>query len=246
MAFDTTARGQLRIDCVLCPVQRCLGRTGNGEEVEAWQEALLPRRAVMPGGAALFNTGDKQCNVYSVRGGCLKAYTVDADGNERIRGFYFPGDLVGLDALGGGYHLSTAVAVVPSQVCAAPLEQLKRLMGRQPQLAQRVVEQTSRELALALALSGDFSAEQRLAAFLLHMRERLGGETLHLPMSQRDIGDYLRLATETVCRTLKGFERRGWLTVSARQIRLRDAGALRRLAQAVVLPNADRDWAQAA
>ena len=71
-----------------------------------------------------------------------------------------------LDALGGGVCLSTAVAVVPSQVCVAPIADLLGLMTRMPIVAMRVMEQTSRELALSLAIAGEYTAEQRLAAFL--------------------------------------------------------------------------------
>lgn len=223
-------------DCALCPVQTCLARCGSPEQTDAWIEILSPRMAVMPGAGALFNAGDRLRAVFSVRGGCIKAFTVDADGNERIRGFYLPGDLIGLDALADGHCLATAAAVVPSQVCVAPLQEMKRLVRRQPELAQRLIEQTSRELAAALALSGDYSAEQRLAAFLLNMRERLGSQqTLRLPMAQRDIGNYLRLATETVCRTLKGFERRGWLSLEDKQLRFLDVRALYQMADAVGL-----------
>ena len=37
------------------------------------------------------------------------------------------------------------------------------------------------------------------------------GDTLRLPMSRRDIANFLRLATETVCRVLTRFEQKGWI-----------------------------------
>jgi CRP/FNR family transcriptional regulator len=235
MPFDATPTA-VNTDCLLCPVRNCLGRSVGTEPAAAWGEMLSPRMAVMPGAGALYHRGDRVRSIYSVRGGCLKTFTVDADGNERIRGFYLPGDLVGLDGLGGGVCLSTAAAVVPSQVCVAPLAELRQLMLRQPEVAQRMVEQTSRELALALAVSGDYSAEQRVAAFLLHLRQRTGGgEVLRLPMAQRDVGNYLRLATETVCRTLKGMERKGWLVLGERSIRFVKENQLSAAAEAVGL-----------
>jgi CRP/FNR family transcriptional regulator len=252
MAFDAfpsscQATGRAHSDCTLCPVQGCMARGGSPEQTAAWVEILSPRMAVMPGAGVLFGVGDRLRAVYSVRGGCIKAFTVDADGNERIRGFYLPGDLIGLDALGDGYCRATAAAVVPSQVCVAPLADLKRLSIRQPELAQRLIEQTSRELATALALSGDFSADERVAAFLLNMRERLGAEpAARLPMAQRDIGNYLRLATETVCRTLKGFERKGWLSLEDKHIRFLDVRALQHLAEPVGLCAAPAQFRHAA
>jgi CRP/FNR family transcriptional regulator len=239
MPFDA-APIQTHTDCLLCPVQSCLARQGSQEQAVAWSEVLAPRMAVMPGTGALYHRGDRLRALYTVRGGCIKTFTVDAEGNERIRGFYLPGDLVGLDSLGEGVCLSTAAAVVPSQVCVAPLADLRQLMLRQPEVAQRMMRQTSRQLAVALAGSGDYSAEQRVAAFLLHLRERTGAaEVLRLPMAQRDIGNYLRLATETVCRTLKNMERRGWIVLAERSVRFVQEQSLRAAADAVGLPRAE-------
>lgn len=219
----------LKADCLLCPVRSCLVHRDSGEQARGWSEMLAPRQALMPGDGALQRAGDRLDALYSVRGGCVKTYTVDAAGNERIRGFYFPGDIIGLDALGGGVCLSTAVAVVPSQVCVAPIADLQGLMTRMPIVAMRVMEQTSRELALSLAIAGEYTAEQRLAAFLLHLRGRIGfgiSGALRLPMAQRDVGNYLRLANETVCRTLKRFEQKGWIASTERGLKLLDEAAL--------------------
>lgn len=239
MPFDI-APAQISTDCLLCPVQGCLGRRGGEAQALAWGEMLAPRVAAMPGAGALYRTGDQLKSLYSVRGGCIKTFTLDAEGNERIRGFYLPGDLIGLDALGSGVCPSTAAAVVPSQVCVAPLVDLRQLMLRVPEMAQRMMDQTSRELALALAVSGDYSAEQRVAAFLMHMRERMGDpEILRLPMAQRDIGNYLRLATETVCRTLKGLERKGWIKLGERAVRIVVEQQLRAAAEPVGIPSTE-------
>ena len=222
-------------DCMLCPVRSCLGRLCAGDAASAWTEMLAPRFAAMPGARPLFLAGDRLQALYSVRGGCIKTFTLDAEGNERIRGFYLPGDLIGLDALHGARLRSTAVAVVPSQVCMAPLAGLQRVLDRHSEFSRHLMEQTSRELALTLSLSGNFSAEQRLAACLLYLQERMPSRDglLHLPMTQRDIGNYLRLATETVCRTLKSFEKKAWLRCEDHGIRILSAAPLFGIAEPV-------------
>lgn len=221
-----------RTDCLVCPVTSCLARTEHVEST-AWADALGPRQAVMPGAAPLFRLGERQLALYSVRGGCIKTATVDAEGNERIRGFFLPGEIIGLDALGAERHLSTATAVIPSQVCVAPMADMHRLLAGDPTLAQQLLERTSQQLALALALSGDFTAEQRLAAFLLHIERRLPHSQgrMRLPMPQRDIGSYLRLATETVCRTLKSFGQKGWISTEDRALRIVQRERLEALAE---------------
>jgi CRP/FNR family transcriptional regulator len=246
MPFDSapSRHTSVRNDCLICPVQSCLGRSG-GDAGDGWSATLAPRHAVIPGAPALFAAGDRLRSIYSVRAGCLKTYTVDSAGNEHIRGFHLPGDIIGLDAIHGGRCRSTVAAVVPSQVCVAPLAELGRALVASPQLAQRLTEAASRELALALAIGGAFIAEQRMAAFLMHMKGRLDSRDglLRLPMPQRDIGSYLRLATETVCRTLKQFVRDGLIVQEPRGLRIVDRKRLAALGEPVGLDGGLRDSA---
>jgi CRP/FNR family nitrogen fixation transcriptional regulator len=74
------------------------------------------------------------------------------------------------------------------------------------------------------------SAEQRVASFLLEMAGPASeGNTINLPMTRQDIGEYLGLSIETVSRTLAHLEATAAIEVHIRQIMLRDCSALRRL-----------------
>ena len=74
--------------------------------------------------------------------------------------------------------------------------------------------ESAREHMLLLARKG---AEEKIASFLLWLarrqRERGDDEPLSLPMTRRDIADYLGLTVETVSRTLRGLHRRGVITL---------------------------------
>lgn len=188
---------------------------------------------------ALYWSQDEFKNIYAVRSGCLKTYTVDGEGREHIRGFHLPGDLIGLDAIFAGRYPSSAVAVEPSEVCVIPYESLGRVVTDVPSLQRSMLELISKELCVSLALAGDFTAEQRIAAFLLHFYQRMKhrgmavGHSVQLPMPRRDVAGYLRLAIETVSRVLGRFEREGWIEVDLRDVTLQDMQALWTLAEPV-------------
>lgn len=224
-------------NCQICPASgHCMLGALPRQEAILWNQALMPHVPLSTVGKMLYETGGNADSIYTVRAGCLKAFTVDKEGNERVRGFYFPGDIVGLDALASGRYPATVVAVIPSQVCRVARGHVMELMQKAPTIARRLVERTSGELSRALALSGDYTADERVAAFILAMQERLPlGASLRLPMTRRDIANYLRLATETVCRALSRFELKGWIDASDREITLRNPGALHVLADPVGL-----------
>jgi CRP/FNR family transcriptional regulator len=75
-------------------------------------------------------------------------------------------------------------------------------------------------------------ARKRLAAFLLSLSTRaaLRGEStsdLRLPMSRTDIGNYLGITLETVCRELARLEQQGVISLHKRELTILDLPALR-------------------
>lgn len=186
-------------------------------------------------GEALFREGDPCRGILAVRTGTFKSVIAGLDGHEQVTGFQIAGDIVGLDGLAHGRHVSRAIALEDSEVVVLPYgsegrrdphhlgQLLPRLIGRE------LVRQ--QKLALLLAC---MSAEQRLASFLLNLSRRLqvrgysGGE-FHLRMSRGEIGSYLGLNLETVSRTFSLLQNRGWIDVSGRHVLLRDRAALVRM-----------------
>lgn len=237
MAFDlapATTAHRVTPDCARCPVQSCPARCA--DTADTWRDmvGLLP--SAMPGRGTMIEAGAPLSSLFTVRAGCVKSYTLDEQGNEHVRAFHFPGDLVGLDALGSARAPSAAQPVTASQVCAVPAAEVTRRLNSDAHLARHLLDKTREALGRAMALTGEFNADQRVAAFLVHVHARIGhGEVLRLPMSRRDIGSYVRLATETVCRVLTRFEQKGWLTCADKRITLHRLDALRELAEPVGL-----------
>jgi CRP/FNR family transcriptional regulator len=85
-------------------------------------------------------------------------------------------------------------------------------------------------------------AEERLAAFLLNLSQRLAARgylnnEFDLRMSRVEIGSYLGIQIETVSRMLSRFSEAGLIQIKQRHIKLIDMNGLYELAGS---PNPDR------
>jgi CRP/FNR family transcriptional regulator len=86
-----------------------------------------------------------------------------------------------------------------------------------------------------MLLLGGMRSEERVAAFLLNLTQRLQARgfspsSLVLRMTREEIGTYLGLRLETVSRCFSKFQTDGVLQVKDRQIQILDQAALQRLA----------------
>lgn len=212
----------------------CLPRTLEGGELQTVSDLTELKRRI-PAGAALFHAGDSLSAVYAVHSGTFKSVSVSRQGLEKVTGFHFPGELLGLDAIGRGVHRSHAFALEASQICVVPYEGLLQLARMMPALQHELMcalsNDISRDDGLVL-LMGIMSADQRLAGFLLGLSlrlQRLGyaPDRFVLRMTRVDIASYLGLTSETVSRTIWRFVRDGLIEVDRREVRLLDCARLK-------------------
>jgi CRP/FNR family transcriptional regulator len=113
------------------------------------------------------------------------------------------------------------------------------LASQVPGLQQHLFRLLSEDIGKAHFLAGDFTAEERMAAFLVVLSRRysargLSATRFRLTMARTDIANYLRLAAETVSRILKRFQEDGTIRVDRREIDLTDLDRLEDIARNVL------------
>lgn len=187
----------------------------------------------------LYLHGDTCEALYVVENGTFKSYLIDADGDVQITGFRFTGELLGLDALHDGKYHCTAIALEPSYVFRLPTGRLGEIAQTVPGLERellRLMSHRIREDEEHILLIAQKSAAERLATYLLylHRHEQRSAATpprLYLPMTRKDLADYLGLAVETVSRQLHELAQEGVISiVDRKQLLLLDADRLARIA----------------
>jgi CRP/FNR family transcriptional regulator, anaerobic regulatory protein len=190
-------------------------------------------------GAHVFREGDPFDAIAAVRAGTVKTYVVDPDGREHVLGFHLPGEVIGLNAIDGETYPCNAVALDTVMLCRFSFPRIAVLATRVPGLQRHLFRLLSRDIGRANLLAGDWSADQRMAAFLLGLSRRLAArgfspDRFALTMPRTDIANYLRLAPETVSRVLRRLQVDGVLEVDRREVELRDRARLEALAAPVL------------
>ncbi len=222
-----------KVSCKDCRLRKfCLAADLDVEELGMF-ECITQHRRSMERGTQLFHNGDSFETIYTVRTGSLKTYTVMPDGREHITGFYLPGDLIGLDAMGSRVHGSSAEALETTTLCMVPFNRLSVMQIKS--LQQRLLSLVSEQIQKRdqhIILLGKESADQRLAGLLVDLADRFkalgySAQQINLSMSRADIGNYLSLAVETVSRQFAKLRSLGLINVDRRKLRIDNLEKLR-------------------
>jgi CRP-like cAMP-binding protein len=174
-------------------------------------------------GKEIFGEGEDAQFVYKLVTGSVRVCKMLSDGQRHISCFHVPGDVFGLERT--ATHRMGAEAMEDSQVLMFRRSQVEHLIASDLNAAHQMLNVFISKLDDAEAQMfrlGRQSALQRVAAFLVEVEGRLGRRgSLELPMSRRDIGDYLGLSIETVSRSISQLQRRHALDkVEPRRIHL--------------------------
>lgn len=166
---------------------------------------------------------------YLLREGCVKLARVDAQGKEHIDWIYFPGELLGLEYLASPHPEMNLIAVKSSELCELSPVTLHQLLGNNDGFRTDFLQWVSTRFYYQKNFA-HYTAEQKVAAFLLMIVERLATnitETWTFPFGRELMATYLGLAPETVSRILQAFQQAHWLALEGRNCQILDFAALK-------------------
>jgi CRP/FNR family transcriptional regulator len=230
------------VNCSNCRLSSlCLPLALETEDIDKLDD-IVQRGKPLQKGEHLYQEGGAFSSVYAVRSGAVKAYRVTDDGREQVTGFYFPGEILGMDGIAKNSHACSARALETSAVCEIPFSSLEELSAKMPTLQRHFFQLMSREITedqQLITLLSKNTAEERIAALMLSIsarnaRRKLSPSRFRLPMSRIDIGNYLGLTVETVSRVFSRLQKLDILEVSNKEINILDVHALQDIANVIV------------
>ena len=200
-------------------------------------DSVLSTTRKVKRGEVLYRTNDQFNSIYTVRAGCFKTVVTHRDGEEQVTGFQLTGETLGLDGVFAEQHNCDAIALEDSEASVIRFALLvslcREVSSMQHHLLRLMSGEIVRESGLLLML-GTMSAEQRVAAFLLDISDRMKSHgysprEFNLRMTRQEMGSYLGIKLETVSRMFSKLQKRGFVDVQGKEIRIVDRLGLSRM-----------------
>ncbi|MEF1362001.1 helix-turn-helix domain-containing protein [Neisseria gonorrhoeae] len=229
MASHNTTH-QMKTLCSSCSLRELCLPVGLLPNEFSQLDAVIRQSRRLKKGEYLFRAGGAFTSLFAIRSGFFKTTVASQDGRDS-------GELIGMDGICSYVHSCDAVALENSEVCELPFTHIEELGQNIPSLRTHFFRMISREIVRdqgVMLLLGNMRAEERIAAFLLNLSQRLysrgfAANDFILRMSREEIGSYLGLKLETVSRTLSKFHQEGLISVEHKHIKILNLQVLKKM-----------------
>mgnify|MGYP003754241275 CR=1 FL=1 len=230
---------QVKVACSNCNLRElCMPLGLSQDDMHKLDELVFSRRRVARG-QPLYRAGEAFGSLYAIRTGFFKTSVSNEEGRDHVTGFQMAGEILGLDGMATDRHACDAIALEDAEVCIMPFGKMEELSREVKALQNHLHRIMSREIVRdqnIMMLLGTMRAEERLAAFLVNLGQRLqargfSSTDMVLRMTREEIGSYLGLKLETVSRTFSKFVEDGLITVKQKVIHIKDPERLQLLAR---------------
>ncbi len=173
-----------------------------------------------PASTEIHQVGDLTRDLYVVKSGWLFSYTDLPDGRRQIVKIHHPGDILGFPDVALRHSTTTLRTVEAVCLCPFPKTSLDVIFRESPRLSALILSIALRDQVVfidVLRAMGRMNAQERIGYMLLDLIARLRitnskmTDTIRLPLTQGQIGDYLGLTNVYVSRTLLRMEEDGYI-----------------------------------
>jgi CRP/FNR family transcriptional regulator, cyclic AMP receptor protein len=199
----------------------------------AIMERLLSRAVIrkVKNGTVLFRKGDVGSSLYAVCSGTIRISVPSPHGKAAILNTFSAREVFGeIALLDGGMRTADAVATEDSELLVIDRRDFIPLVHENPDVALKLIElvcarlrRTSDQVEDAVFLD----LPQRLAKVLLEMHSRTSSDQAQIiSTTQRDLSQMVGASRESANKTLREWERKGWLKLGHRGLTILQPKAL--------------------
>lgn len=217
--------------CLTCPIrpQSLFGCLEKNELslIEDFQTRVVTYEA----GEVVYSEGERLNLIYTLRQGFVKLTRFNSEGEAQIVRIVKPGDLFGYEKLVvDSNYRHTAEALGHVELCQLSVERLKELREQSPAINQAIIERALQQVMKTeehLTHVSLLKSKARVAWFVL---DWVGDQdSSPMPLSRRELGQYLGLTVETVSRHFAELKRLNQISEKQGVLSVLDRDALEEL-----------------
>lgn len=195
-----------------------------------------PQQIHLAAGEALFRRMEDCRSLFIICSGAIKTQRVTPEGDLVVTGLWLPGDILGMEGLGGAEYEFDAVATRAGTVVRVDVGMLLEACQQRPATNlwfTRRLSHLLRRRDIDHASSKGLQSNARILRFFLDLHERTRrGETDQtiegeLPMHKQDIARFLNMTPETLSRNLSTLKRQRLLFISKTHYTVPDVAHVR-------------------
>ena len=168
--------------------------------------------------------------------GLVKLYVITDYGKEQIITFAKPMNFVSiLSIFSGSNHNYSVMALEDSTTCNLPFADIDQLLNRNAAFARNMLGKMSRisdKIILESLEVREKNLKGRVAYLLLYFAGQIYNTlNFDLPVSRKEIANYIGMSTENVIRTLSEFRKEGIIKIFGKVIEIIELEKLKRISK---------------
>lgn len=222
-----------------CSCVECKLKTLFFEKVDSGQLELVCSTKIETQflkGDTIISEGDSISDFIYLKSGLVKLTRHTSDGKEQILSFGKPFDFVSLFSVFSAKEYNySVIAIEDTEVCLLDLDFVKQTILNNGLFSLNLMHKLSEATDMIILDNLEIKRKHlrgRVAHVLLYFSEYVyKSKTIQLPISRREIAEYIGMTTENVIRTLSEFKKDGILRTYGKDIDILDPERLRSISE---------------
>lgn len=223
----------MNCECELCDLKSLFYSHLETEEVEAFCTGKIEKEYKK--GEVITKEGALITDFIYLKSGLVKLYQTDSQGKEQIISIAKPFDYVSLLSVFSNKNFNYSVTAIEDSVtCCLNMKQIIELVKSNGRYALGIIEKMSNITDKIIHNNLEIRKKNlrgRIAYVLMYFYDEIYHNVeFELPLSRKEIGEFIGMTTENVIRTLSEFRRDKIISINGKIIEIRDIDTLKSIA----------------
>jgi len=224
---------QITCSCSQCELKTVFFNSFNENQLEMF--CYQKKETIYHKGAAIIREGDEISEFIYLKSGLVKLHRNSRPDKDQIIIIGLPFDFISLLSVFSSEHYNYSVtAIEDSVICSIPMSDIKKYAMENGKFSFNLIERMSKAsdkiILESLAIRSKYLKGKVAYLLLKFSREIYKKQVFELPLSRREIAEYIGMTTENVIRTFSEFRNDRLIKINGKEIEIANEEALEKIA----------------